>query len=272
MQNSSQVSLPVSDRSRPLRTLLPVAVVLAMALQFPSARAQQPATHHRQPVLVELFTSEGCSDCPPADKLLAYLDEEQFVPGADAIVLSEHVTYWNHDGWHDPFSFSVIDDRQEEYARELGVSEVYTPQMVVDGSEQFVGSDAAKLQAAVAREASKPKVDVQIENAHRAPDGAIAFSVRIPKGAKGKIVAAVAENATVQEVSRGENAGRTLHHVAVVRVLKEFSSGDADGRQLELKGADLAAPEKAGTPLRLVVFLASRSDDRVLGAAEQTLQ
>lgn len=245
-----------------------LAPLAAAAGPTQSAAAQD----HRQPVLVELFTSEGCSDCPPADALLAQLDQQQFVPGADAIVLSEHVTYWNHQGWRDRFSFDAIDARQQEYARILGLSDVYTPQMVVDGTEQFVGSNQEKLRTALEREAMKPKVEIHIENAHQQPDGTVAFSVRISAGAKGNLIAALAENATVSEIARGENAGRTLHHVAAVRVLRQFSSSAADGRPLELKGADLNQAASPGDPLRLVVFLASRSDDRVLGAAEQTLR
>ncbi len=260
--------------SRALAFLLLCAALSALA--FHSAPAQQPqvaqVSSDRRPVLVELFTSEGCSDCPPADALLADLDEKQFVPGADAIVLSEHVTYWNHEGWRDPFSFNAIDERQQDYERVFGVGDVYTPQMVVDGTEQFVGSNLQKLTTALQHEAATPKIAVQIEDAHTAQAGTVAFAVRLPAGTKGSLVAAVAENATVSEVSRGENAGRTLHHVAVVRVIKEFSSSAGDGRPLELTGSSLADADKTGTPLRLVVFLARRSDGRVLGAAEQTLR
>jgi len=267
--------VPYSPASTPLRlACIGVTLGAIFAASARPARAQPPAaaTDLPRPVLVELFTSEGCSDCPPADALLAELDKRQVVGDAQVIVLSEHVTYWNHQGWRDPFSFDAIDERQQEYARSLGVSDVYTPQMVVDGTEQFVGSNVAKLQSALDTEAAKPKVPVRIENAHAEPDGAVAFSVHLPADTKGSLVAAVAEDATVTQVSRGENAGRTLHNVAVVRVLKEFNANVGDGRPLELKGSDLAAAEKDGTPLRLVVFLARHSGDRVLGAAEQALR
>ncbi len=224
----------------------------------------------RQPVLVELFTSEGCSDCPPADALLGKLDTQQFVPGAQAIVLSEHVTYWNHDGWRDPFSFGQIDERQQQYARQFLLNDVYTPQAVVDGAQQFVGNDPVQLSRAVARAEATPKLNVTIEGAHEAPDGAIAFSAHAGD-AQAILVAAVAENATTSQVAHGENAGRTLHHVAVVRVLKEFGPGRTDGRPLELSGADLIAAERTGTPLRLVVFLVSTKTDHVVGVAEQML-
>ena len=93
----------------------------------PSPVVQSDASQVRQPVLVELFTSEGCSDCPPADELLARLDATQFVPGAHVIVLSEHVTYWNHDGWVDPYSLDEMTQRQSWYVSRFRLDSAYTP-------------------------------------------------------------------------------------------------------------------------------------------------
>jgi hypothetical protein len=243
-------------------------LILALVLvAFPgAAHAQQ------QPVLIELFTSEGCSDCPPADDLLTRLDRQQFVPGAQAIVLSEHVTYWNHQGWSDPFSSELMDQRQQQYARRFALSSVYTPQVVVDGAEQFVGSDAGKLQSALEREATKQKLDMKIKSAQIGANGAVTFSVRFPPNTMGKLVAAVAQDATVSRVSGGENAGRILHHVAVVRALKEYDSTSASaGPALTVSGPSLALAERSGAPMRLVVFLVDSGDGKILGAAEQTL-
>jgi hypothetical protein len=251
--------------------VLLVAVYVAAGLARTHAQSQ-PASDQSspRPVLVELFTSEGCSDCPPADDVLGQLDARQPIAGVNAIVLSEHVTYWNQEGWQDPFSSDAMTERQQDYDRGFGVTDVYTPQMVVDGAEQFVGTDVKKLTAALTRAAATPKVPLVVADAHQAVDGSIAFSVRADD-TKSSLVAAVAENATVSEVLRGENKGRTLHHVAVVRVLKEFGSGKADGRPLALSGSNLMAAEKTGTPLRLVVFLVNRRNDHVVGVAEQTL-
>jgi hypothetical protein len=237
-----------------------------------SGQASPPdVTARRVPVLVELFTSEGCSDCPPADALLAKLDATQPISGAQAIVLSEHVTYWNHQGWSDPFSLIAMTERQEDYVRRFGLDSSYTPQMVVDGAEQFVGSNARALTAAIEKEAKTPTQSLAIEGAHW-DQGAAQFSIHTNVPAGTKLVAVLAADATHQEVSGGENSGRTLHHTAVVRVMKELGADVADGRQLKLPGGPLAQKSEAGGPVRLVVFLVDRKSGHVLGAAEQTLQ
>jgi hypothetical protein len=248
-----------------LLTLLYVSVI-SHGLAQPG-----PAPSPRQPVLVELFTSEGCSDCPPADALLAKLDATQFVPGAQAIVLSEHVTYWNQQGWRDPFSLEELTARQEHYVRRFGLDSSYTPQMVVDGATQFVGNNPRALSLAVASAAAAPKKALAIESAH-SDNGTVQFSVRVSADAGERLMAVLAANATHSEVSRGENAGRTLSHVAVVRVMKEFDSDAADGRQLKLSAKSASRGDDEKGPIRLVVFLVDRKTGKVDAAAEQTLQ
>lgn len=240
----------------------------AWLMCLPAQGQPSPAPAQPNPVLVELFTSEGCSDCPPADAVLAELDK-QVISGAQVIVLSEHVTYWNHLGWTDPFSFDEIDLRQQDYVRQFGLDSPATPQFVVDGAKQLAGNNPPVLAGFITRAAAAPKIPITIGNAHRAPNGAVEFTVHTATATKAAVFAVVAENATHSEVAHGENAGRTLHHVAVVRAIKEFSSSATDGRTLQLSGAAVSRAEKDGEPLRLVVFLVSHS--RVVAAAEQTL-
>lgn len=246
---------------------LPAALWLGL---LTGVRAQPAPAGQRVPVLVELFTSEGCSDCPPADALLGQLDAKQPIAGARAIVLSEHVTYWNHDGWRDPFSLDAMTDRQETYDRHFGLESSYTPQMVVDGATQFVGSRTHDLVAAMESAAKTAKQPLTIENA-KWDHGAATFSVHGGPVAGAKLFAVLAADATHQEVTAGENAGRTLHHVAVVRVMKEFGGDAADGRVLKLSGGDFNRKDESDGPIRLVVFLADHKSGHVLAAAEQSL-
>jgi hypothetical protein len=224
----------------------------------------------RVPVLVELFTSEGCSDCPPADRLLEELDTKQFVPGAQAIVLSEHVTYWNHEGWTDPFSLTDIDERQKDYQGRFRIDSVYTPQMVIDGAAQMVGNNTVEVTRAVASAAATPKKPLTIADAHWDGGSAI-FAVHGAGDSGAKLVAVLAEDATRSEVARGENAGRTLHHVAVLRAIKEFGSNGADGKQLRLGGGELSHGKGDPVPARLIVFLVDRKTGHVTGVAEQAM-
>ena len=242
------------------------------------AAAQADAA--RRPVLVELFTSEGCSSCPPADALLARLDQTQFVPGAQAIVLSEHVTYWNQDGWHDPFSMDAMTDRQTDYKFRLGTGEIYTPQAGVDGATQRVGRDERKLAAAVQQAAVAAKAPLTIQDAQWAGN-AVRFSVKGAGDTKTVLMAALAEDSAETSVKAGENKGRSLHHVAVVRAMQEMGKGADDGRALTLKApadkADKASQEKTGQAspdsgaMRLVVFVADKHNGHVLAVAEKTI-
>src|SRR3954468_6648160 len=140
--------------------LLLAAGVAALGLSGRLALySAQPAPDNGQrvPVLVELFTSEGCSSCPPADRFLMRLENEQPVPGAEIIVLGQHVDYWDQQGWRDRFSSSQYTERQNQYAESFGNDQVYTPEMVVDGRREFSGSDESKAFKAIAESATRAK-------------------------------------------------------------------------------------------------------------------
>src|SRR6516164_6714157 len=122
-------------------------------------------------VVVELFTSEGCSSCPPADALLKELSEQQPLQGVQVIALEEHVDYWNHLGWTDPFSSTEFSQRQSDYARIFGNDGVYTPQMVVDGQSEFVGSRGGSAKEAIQKAARLPKFEIALRPAADAKSG-----------------------------------------------------------------------------------------------------
>jgi hypothetical protein len=230
----------------------------------------------RRPVLVELFTSEGCSSCPPADALLARLDEKQIVPGARVIVLSEHVTYWDRLGWRDPFSQEAMTRRQQEYGHRFGLDDVYTPQAVVDGAAQLVGSDERGLRRDISEAAQGDKIELQIQEVQTSRER-VQFKLHIVASGRepaARLIAAIAEDAIESSVTRGENAGRTLRHVAVVRSFQDLGSNLQDGHSLAIKLPDAIVNRDSGSRsnMRLVVFLTDAKNGHVLGVDEQTFR
>lgn len=229
----------------------------------------------RTPVVVELFTSEGCSSCPPADDLLARLDGEQPVAGAEVIALAQHVDYWNQLGWADPFSAHEFSERQGEYAAHFGDEGVYTPQMIVDGGAEFLGSNSGKATDAIARAAREPKAQLSLARAEGQADAgdALRLSVRVerlPKLTDGDTVdvfLAVTEGKLSSNVERGENAGQRLMHAGVVRSLTQIGSLSASTPPFA--GEPLVALDKSWRRenLRAVVFLQEHMSRRVVGAA-----
>jgi len=237
---------------------------LAMLMPGVSVAAEPP---QRVPVLAELFTSEGCSSCPPADSLLMELDRKQPVRKAQIIVLSEHVDYWNRLGWSDPFSSAQFSARQTAYSQELK-SQVYTPQLVIDGSEQLVGSDTGEILAAITRAASRPKVPVKIVAARR--EGSEALVDVSVEGGTGELWVAVADEHDESSVKRGENSGRKLAHVSVVRSLVKVGSMSSSG-VLDKSVRLTLSPDAKPDGTRIVVFLAA-PNGRILGVSVSPLQ
>jgi hypothetical protein len=228
----------------------------------------------RVPVLLELFTSEGCSSCPPADRLLQVFDQSQPVSNANLIVLSEHVDYWDRLGWKDPFSSPQFTARQQDYAGRYSHEGVYTPQLVVDGRFALVGNDSREANAAIQKAAREPKVGIALSDVARDGKQVKARVEVSPSGdlkrRSAVLYLAIADNRAESPVARGENAGRSLAHVAVTRVLKD--AGTIDLRSASSKDVALTVPVGAGAnSLRLVVFLEDPASGHILGAAAQKL-
>ncbi len=232
---------------------------LMLAAAFLGAAAMSLPAEQARPVLVELFTSEGCSSCPPADALLEKLDRSQPVAGAEIIVLSEHVDYWNYIGWTDPYSSHAASERQELYARRFGIEGPYTPQMVVNGRTEFVGNDSGAALAAI-RVAAKAKPGVGVRLA-REGDKVMLEADALPAGTarKAHVFVAYAAEAGSSDVLRGENKGRRLRHVAMVKSLKEV--GVVTGS----KGFRGQVAVEAG--MRVVAFVQESDNGPVWGAA-----
>ena len=220
------------------------------------------------PVLVELFTSEGCSSCPPADALLSRLGRTQPVRGADIIALEEHVDYWDRLGWKDPFSSEAATARQNEYGEAFGGRQVYTPQMIVDGRAEFVGSSDTVALRAIRAASLMPKPDIQLS--WETGDTLAIHVEPLTKASAGdgaQLFLVVAENMLHSDVKRGENAGRALEHNCVVRKLLPLGKIDAAPAGFSSTVAVQPAREWNRANLRAVVFLQERRSRHVLAVA-----
>lgn len=241
-------------------------------LQIESKTATETTNSGARPILVELFTSEGCSSCPPADDLLEKMDTFQLVEGAHLIVLSEHVDYWDHDGWKDPNSSSALTERQAQYGRTLGLKTTYTPQILVDGATEVHANDDPKHLDEIFHQAvAATKIPVSI--------GAVSADVADPSVLRTRIAAdgsgdqhnaeifvAVALNRVESQVLRGENGGRHLTHVAVVTQITrigKLQKGKTFDEAVQLKLKPGVDPKN----VRIVAFVQEAGPGRVLGAA-----
>jgi hypothetical protein len=249
--------------------LLAACGVVAMAVGFrftTSARAAGPDA--KKPVLVELFTSEGCSSCPPADALLQEIDREQNISGAQVIVLSEHVDYWDHDGWRDPFSSAEMTARQEAYVARFSQGSAYTPEAVIDGARGLTGSDRRGLISAVEDALQRPKAEIGIMNA-TVSGSAVAANVTVAALPRADLYAVLADDHDESSVARGENSGRHLTHVAVARVIEKVGSlNHGFSRQIRVTLPDRSQAQK----VRLVVFAQERGTGRILGVTQVVLR
>jgi len=247
------------------------SLILAMVAACPQSQAQansaQPAAEHPSAVLVELFTSEGCSDCPPADQLLSQVNGRRSADGQLIVGISEHVSYWNHLGWKDPFSSDLYTGRQNDYGSHFALDSVYTPQMVVNGREQFVGSNGRALEAALKTELERKQISLRIDTAEIRDNSVIFTYTASGLPAKGslQLVAVLADDIDQSSVLRGENSGRKLTHVAVARTLVPLGSL----REVQQRSMTLPLPpsflSNKATGHHLVLFAQQGSAGAVAG-------
>lgn len=229
----------------------------------------------RVPVIVELFTSEGCSSCPPAEKVLAELAEEQPVEGADVVPLAFHVDYWDGLGWPDPFASAEFTARQYGYAKHFQSGQVYTPQMIVGGTAEFSGFKERTARSEIEKAAAGPRTDVGLHvlPAREGDDPALRrFRIDVAPleraGIRGgaDVVLAVTEDGLASNVLRGENAGRKLEHRGVVRRLIRAGKIAGAAEHASFETELTLEPGWNAANLRVVAFVQAHDGQRIVGA------
>ena len=260
------------------KLLLVGAVPLLAGFGVNALRSQEtPKSPASQgfPVVVELFTSEGCSSCPPADAFLAKLAEQGPAHNLQIVALEEHVDYWDDQGWRDPFSSHNWTTRQDAYAGVLGNKNPYTPQIVVDGSVECSGGRPQLALQTIVQESSRAKTPVTLSQGAAGKPGSDNFSVQVgklmpsAKGGAAEVWLAITETGLHSSVTRGENAGHELQHAAVVRSMRKIGEAKP-GRDVAFSG-DAAIPirnEWKRENLKAVALVQEKNSLRILGASQ----
>ncbi|MEP1094990.1 MAG: DUF1223 domain-containing protein [Cyclobacteriaceae bacterium] len=217
-------------------------------------------------VLVELFTSEGCSSCPPADVLLSSIVDENF-EDVEVIGMSFHVDYWDYIGWKDPYADQKYTQRQRTYARKFHSNQVYTPQMIVNGKYEFVGSDRSKWNSVFSKaNVGEPAYSIRLEKMEVDNHELV---IKVSSGSNSRVVlnAAIVERGLSQKVTRGENNGRKLSHDNVVR---SFKGRQFDGQENEIR---LTVPgDLTISNASLILYVQDEKSWEVIGALKVPLE
>jgi hypothetical protein len=274
MRISFDASFPLS-----LAVIVVSSMVVGSSFSSPANGQTSSLEAGRKPVVVELFTSEGCSSCPPADALLQKLEAQQPVAGTEIIALEEHVDYWNHDGWVDPFSSPEWTQRQAAYTA-LFKKDVYTPEIVVDGQSQFVGNDEREAELEIEKASRSVKTEVAITSGKTEGKGSQRFTVSVGKLAGNKagdvaeVWLAVTEDGLRSSVSLGENAGQVLHHVATLRSLRKIGIADANGTSASFTGDTVVKLNSHWNSenVHVTVFVQQKKSREILGAASTKIK
>ena len=255
------------------RTLAGVACWLAVgggtaAAAADGAGATSAISVSRAPfAVVELFTSEGCSSCPPADTVLRGLNASARADGRRVYVLSFHVDYWNRLGWRDPFSDAAYSQRQQRYAQAWASNRIYTPQMVVNGARELVGSRQRTARDVVSAALSAPaRVAAGVQASFNAKAQTVDVRWALSSAPqKAKVIVAVTEDGLTRRVTRGENRGRTLRHDGVVRGFAVAAASSAGRSTLEVP--DGFVKDRSA----VVLFVQDPTTMQILGAAQTRL-
>ena len=248
----------------------PTAEGRAQQVENKTATAE-PSSTDTHPILVELFTSEGCSSCPPADALLEKMDNSPPINGARLIVLSEHVDYWDHDGWKDANSSAALTERQADYVHSLGLKEPYTPQIIVDGTSEVRANNPQQFAKVFQDAAAVPKIPVRIGEVSVDAGNPAILRTRIEADGNSDkhnadVFVAVALDRVESQVLRGENGGKHLTHVAVVQQITKvgkLAKGKSFDETVQLKLKPGTDPKN----LRIVAFVQESGPGKLLGAA-----
>jgi len=245
---------------RMARGLTGLAVALIGLLGLLAAAPAQAAPDERPPVVIELFTSQGCSSCPPADEFLTELAMRP-----DVIALSLHVDYWDYIGWKDPYGSPMMTERQRRYAGALGLRYVFTPQMIVDGRQSLVGSDRVAVESAIVAARVREKT---VRVSFRSAGGGMVVIAAGPAPKAGATVwQAIYDSDHETEVKRGENSGRNIRNVNVVRSVERLGTWTGEELEIPLSLANAAARGRYGCA---VIVQEGRSGP-IIGAAVMML-
>ena len=233
-----------------------ILIFCLFALQGQHVKAQ---SSHGMAVL-ELFTSEGCSSCPAAEEVVTDIAKEN---NKDVYILEFHVDYWDHLGWKDPFSNADYSDRQQQYGQILAVENIYTPQVIVNGNTELVGSDKIRLQKTIDRELNKGGVSNIIIKVQSVNNKSVNVSYRLNGLSDNVLNIAIVQLAGQTDVKRGENGGKQLHHINIVREFKTIKNPTENGN------ISLSLPNGlTDKDIRVLAYLQNKKNWAIMGAAQ----
>lgn len=259
-----------------LFTALLLAPLASPERRADAARPPLASDDHRAVVIAELFTSEGCSSCPPADTLLRRILSTQPIDGVEVVALSNHVDYWDRLGWRDPFSSRLLSDRQAAYDSLVFRSKgSYTPQLVVDGATECVASDERAVRALLRDAPRQPKGTVSLVTAVASTSATLqihwTLPSSVPRRGAADVIVAITEDDLSTQVLRGENRGRQLAHSAVVRLLATVAHASANEHEASATTTMTLDSHWSAAHLRAVGFIQEQSSRRIIAAGSSAL-